>query len=222
MTFRANADSESGRKEAMDHFIGREIPREQREQSRNDFADLINQYGPVVTSYPSWHPLVACGNEGRSPWTTPNENRGYLGLDHTVLLRDAFITCPYGGVDKILKSVEEMNARDPHLSLEAEELDMTLYHPMAKPVLIKYDWGRILNPDGTIPKSLVVPLLLEFEIPAWRTAQVAETWETMRTYILGQPSGQLSSLFVNKETGTLLKKIWNNLIYSGMYGPIKV
>lgn len=202
--------------------MGREIPIPQREQSRSDFEDLLDQYGPVVASYPSWHPLVACGNERRQPWTIPNENRGYRGLDHTILLRDAFITCPYDNEKTVLKSVDEMRRKDSNFLIEAEELEMTLYHPKAKPILVKCHWDKPLYPDGTINKAEVVPLLLEFELPAWRTSEVAETWETMRSYILGQPCGQLSSLFINKETGTLLKKLWNDLIYSGMYGPIKV
>lgn len=222
MAFRANTDSESGKQKALEYLVGREIPAADREKSRLDFESLLAEYGPVVDYYPSWHPLVACGNQDRLPWTMPNENRGYRGLDHTILLRDAFITCPYSGERTVLKSVEELRNKEPSFFIEAEELDMTLYHPMAKPILVKYDWGKRLNIDGTIPKALVVPLLLEFELPAWRNSQCAETWQTMRSYILGQPCGQLSSLFVNKETGTLLKKLWNELIFSGMYGPIKV
>lgn len=76
--------------------------------------------------------------------------------------------------------------------------------------------------DGSIPTSLAVPLLLEIEVPNWRNAEVAETWETMRRYILGQPCGSRSSLFVNQETGQTLKSLWNSLIYTGMFGPIQV
>jgi hypothetical protein len=77
-----------------------------------------------------------------------------------------------------------------------------------------------MEADGTIPKSIAVPLLLEMEVPNWRTAKVAETWETMRPYILGSPRGARSSLFVNQETGQVLKDVWNTLIDTGMFGPI--
>jgi hypothetical protein len=79
----------------------------------------------------------------------------------------------------------------------------------------------LLN-DGTIPKSLAVPLMLEFELPQWRSSEVGETWETMRSYLLGSPHGQSSSLFINKEVGTAMKNVWNSLIYTGMFGPLYV
>jgi hypothetical protein len=73
-----------------------------------------------------------------------------------------------------------------------------------------------------IPSSIAMPLLLEKKIPCWYSAQVAETWETMRPYFLGQPHGSRSSLFVGQETGQAIQKIWNALIYTGMFGPIRV
>lgn len=222
MTFRANEDAASGYQKALNYLVTRYIDPADREKSRADFDSLVDEFGPVVQGYPCWHPLVACGNSEREPWTTPSENSAYRGLDHTIFLRDAFITCPYGGEETVIQSVENLPFDSPY-SIKAERLDMTLYHPQARPILVKCQWDRHhLSPDGTIPKSLAVPLLLEFEVPCWRSAQVAETWETMRPYILGEPSGRLSSLFISKETGTVLKKLWNDLIYSGMYGPIKV
>lgn len=56
----------------------------------------------------------------------------------------------------------------------------------------------------------------------WQTAEVAETWESMRSNFLGKPHGKRSSLFVNQETGQGIKKIWESLINTGMYGPIKI
>lgn len=221
MTFRANVDSESENQKALDYLVGRAFAPEDRAQSRRDFEALVRQHGPVVQSYPCWHPLVACGNHRREPWTMPSQNHAYRGLDHTVLFRDAFLTCPYSGEQEVIEAVMKLTNTSKFL-IEAEELDVKLYHPLAKPILVKYDWGQPLNNDGTLPKALVVPLLLEFELPHWRTYEVAETWETMRNYILGQPSGRLSSLFINKETGTVLKKLWNALVDTGMFGPIKV
>jgi len=76
--------------------------------------------------------------------------------------------------------------------------------------------------DGTIPLSIAMPLILEKEIPAWQWAAVAETWESMRPYFLGRPHGSRSSLFISQETGQGIKQIWNSLINTGMFGPIKV
>lgn len=220
MTFRANESSKSLFQDTQDYLIGRDFPADLRRDAQSQLEDLVQKYGPVVGDYPIWHPLVAACNTERQPWTDPNQNRAYLGLDHVVLFRDAFLVCPYGGADRIIKSVEAM--KDINHYILAEELDVKLYHPDATPVLVYHEWPKPLNNDGTIPKSIAVPLMLEFEIPHWRTSQVGETWETMRRYILGAPHGKSSSLFVNQETGTVMKNIWNSLIYTGMFGPIYV
>jgi hypothetical protein len=50
----------------------------------------------------------------------------------------------------------------------------------------------------------------------------AETWDTMRPYFLGRPHGSRSSLFVNQETGQAIKKVWEALTHTDMFGPIMV
>ena len=220
MAFRANENSQFLIQDAQKYLIGRDFPKELRQQAIEDFEDLVSRYGPVVKGYPTWHPLMAACNAKREPWTHPNDNRAYEGLDHVVLLRDAFLVCPYGGADRIIKSVRAM--QDPNHFILAEELDMKLYHPNATPVLVYHEWRRPLLNDGTIPKSLAVPLMLEFELPHWRSSEVGETWETMRSYLLGSPHGQSSSLFLNKEAGTVMKNVWNSLIYTGMFGSLYV
>ncbi|MBO9471651.1 hypothetical protein J7355_16295 [Endozoicomonas sp. G2_2] len=74
----------------------------------------------------------------------------------------------------------------------------------------------------TVPLRVIMPLLLEKELPNWRWAERGETWESMRLDFLGEPSGRLSSLFVSRESGQAIKKIWNSLINTGMFGDIKV
>lgn len=187
--------------------------------------ELLDQHGPVVQGYPSWHPLVSDVEDPQTPEILPSDRCGYRGLDHTVYLRGGFITCPYDNGVTILKSVEALSARDATKGIAyitAEKIDAQLYHPNATPVLVTCEWQRPLNRDGTIPTALAVPLLLERELPCWRSAQVAETWKTMTPYILGRPCGSRSSLFVNEETGQALKTIWNALINTGMFGPIRV
>lgn len=220
MAFRANEDSQFLIQDAQNYLIGRDFPKEIRQRAIKDFENLVSRCGPVVKGYPTWHPLMAACNATREPWTRPNENRAYEGLDHVLLFRDAFLVCPYGGADRIIQSVQAM--RDPNHYILAEELNVKLYHPDATPVLVYHEWCRPLLKDGTIPKSLAVPLMLEFEVPNWRASEVSEPWETMRSYLLGSPHGQSSSLFINKETGTVMKNVWNSLICTEMFGPLYV
>lgn len=248
MSFRADEKAKEGLDEAMHYLVSR-IPHPDRNKSESKLFDLIEAHGPVVQSYPSWHPIVASfGKAGPndSPKTYPSPDSGYQGLDHTVLLRHAFITCPYSGGEIIFESVEKINSyilsqnerghksaseisraiawQEPIATLSAERIDVPFYMPNATPILVSCNWSRKfrMEYDGTIPKSIAVPLLLETEVPCWRWAEVAETWENMRHYILGAPRGSRSSLFVNQETGQTLKTIWNSLIYTGMFGDIKV
>src|SRR5690606_36083864 len=57
-----------------------------------------------------------------------------------------------------------------------------------------------LEPNGQIPKSLAVPLMVENEIKGWKDSALAERWDTMQPYLLGEPHGARSSLFVSQET----------------------
>lgn len=226
MAFRANEAIETARREAMGKLLGRTIDQAKLEESRAVLSDLIALHGPVVDTYPTWHPLVADNDNRQTPVTLPSQACGYRGLDHTVFLRHGFITCPYDSCDEVIKSVEEIAQRDRTngiASITAEKLDVQLYHSGAVPVFVKCEWHvRDLNRDQSIPSSIAVPLMLERELQAWRDAEVAETWKTMAPYILGRPCGSRSSLFVNEETGQTLKTVYNAIIGTGMFGPVRV
>lgn len=224
MTFRSNEEESNGYDRAIGKLLGRSLDPDKRKAGKEALDAILDKYGPVIDFYPHWHPLVIAGDSSSSPITTPGDRCGYRGLDHTVFLRNGFITCPYGAGEEVMASTNEINALDPSkgvATISAERIDAQLYHPNAEPILITCEWHRPLNRDGTIPTALAVPLLLEKEIPCWRSAQVAETWKTMAPHILGRPCGSRSSLFINQETGQALKTLWNNLINTGMFGPIR-
>ncbi len=107
-------------------------------------------------------------------------------------------------------------------TISAERLDVKFYSESATPILVKCEWAKTLPMDKLIPLSIAIPLLLEKEAPCWEWSQVAETWESMRPYFLGAPRGARSSLFVSQETGQVIKKVWESLIHTGMFGQIKV
>jgi hypothetical protein len=222
MAFRADEAAQRG----YEHVEAYLVPRPQyadesvRAESREALMDIVDELGPVVDTYPTWHPLV-CNHDDRAPVTTPSDRCGYKGLDHTRYFAKGFITCPYGDGQEVIDSVNALPIH-PIAHITAERLDVKLYNPQATPILVKCNWEKPLGMDGMIPLSIAMPLILEQEVPCWRWSQLAETWETMRYYLLGSPHGARSSLFVNQETGQAIKKIWNALIYTGMFGPIKV
>ena len=220
MAFRADEAAQALYDEAMGYLVPRhrDADESQRVRSKHALADIIDQCGPVIDSYPAWHPLV-CNHDRHNPVTSPSDQCGYEGLDHTRTFANGFITCPYDDGQKVLDSVEAFPFH-PVASITAERLDVELYNSNTTPILVRCNWTKPLAMDRTIPLSIAMPLILENEVPCWRWSKVAETWETMRPYFLGTPHGSRSSLFVNQETGQAIKKIWNELIYTGMFGPI--
>jgi hypothetical protein len=220
MAFRSDESAENGYKEA-EAYLTRHIDPSERERSKRALRALSGDIGPVVNCYPTWHPILSGQKNDRYSLTTPNDRCGYRGLDHTRFFARGFITCPYGDGQDVIDSVDQL----PHhgdASIRAERLDVKLYADNATPILVRCDWEHSLENDGMVPLKVALPLILEHELPARRWAEVGETWETMRPYFLGQPHGNRSSHFVSQETGTVIKKVWNELINTGMFGPIKV
>ena len=131
MSFRADAQAQLGREKAIETFITRHLGSE-RDRSEEKLNDLIDCYGPVVSAYPHWHPIVASFPESKAerppfPITLPRRDAGYEGLDHTIYLRNGFITCPYGGEDRIFDSVEALE--DSHVaSIRAERINFPALH----------------------------------------------------------------------------------------------
>lgn len=222
MVFRADEAAQRGYEQVEAYLVPRPQYADQslRARSKEALIDIVDEIGPVVDTYPTWHPLV-CNHDSRHSVTTPSDRCGYKGLDHTRYFAQGFITCPYGDGQEVIDSVLALPPH-PVAHITAERLDVKLYNPEATPILVKCNWEKLLGMDGMVPLSIAMPLILEKEVQCWRWSEVAETWESMRPYFLGSPHGARSSLFVNQETGQAIKKIWNSLIYTGMFGPIKV
>ena len=221
MTFRANESSSNGYEKALQYLIPRDIDQETKSRSRDCIREIVEQCGPIVDSYPDWHPLVT-NHSPRSPVTTPGVLCGYQGLDHRVYFRNGFVTCPYEqAVESVLESVAKLPETDI-ATISAKRLDAVLYNSDAVPILVACEWKKEMLSDGTIPMAIAVPMILQREVPAWEWATRAEPWESMRPYFLGTPSGSRSSLFINQKTGSTIKKIWQLLIETGAFGPIKI
>lgn len=222
MAFRADEAAQNGFDEAQNYLVkARDVGEEIAERSRKKLQEIVDELGPVVAAYPSWHPLVRAHDDPHSPPTSPSDRCGYVGLDHTRLFVNGFITCPYDDGQRVIDSV---NALPQHHAYEitAERLKgVVFYNKNATPILVRCRWKRSLHVGTNIPTATALPMLLETELPTWEWAQVAETWETMRPYFLGRPHGAKSSLFVTQETGQAMKSVWETMIQTGMFGPIR-
>lgn len=222
MAFRANDEIQRGTERAIRYLTPSDGTPAQRADARALVLKLIEEFGPVVDSYPVWHPIVDLKNKypGIRDWarTTPCDDIGYHGLDHTIYLANAIITCPYGhDTQTVLNAVAALSHPDGYF--EAEEIEIPLYNLSATPIFIRFEWLCGLEPSRPIPSSVAIPKMLLKELPNWSTAQCPETWEDMKDYLMGTPAGSRSSLFVTQETGQAMKTIWNTLIKNGVFTP---
>lgn len=219
MPFRADESISDGRYRTEKYLLSHLTPSEQ-EVSKIKLNEIFETLGPVVDWYPTWHPLVRNKVNDLEENLTPNPSCGYHGLDHTRYFANGFITCPYDDGEKVIDSVRNLVQATGVAYIEAERLTEKFYSSSATAILVQCHWIKDLADDGTVPLSIAAPLLIESQLHNWETSQVAETWETMREYFLGRPAGKRSSLIVNQETGQGLKKLWESLIKTGMFGPV--
>ncbi|RWR31311.1 hypothetical protein D2T31_04735 [Sinirhodobacter populi] len=217
--FREHEAIERGFEKARRYLVPRESTPAERKKALEVLHDLIDELGPVVDWYPSWHPLVG-QHDPRSPVRTPSEQCGYKGLDHTVHFAHGFVTCPYHDAEQVISSVASINV--PHgASLSAERIDAPLYNSGTQPVIVRCDWETPLELGKLVPKRVAVGLMLDQEIKNWHWTSLGESWETMRGYFLGEPHGARSSLFVSQDTAMAMKRIWLAIIESGVFGPVR-
>ncbi|GBE71516.1 TPA: hypothetical protein N6Y24_004191 [Escherichia coli] len=116
--FRANEEAEKLKAEAINYFLIKEIApwrkdnidaisETDRKRAEDALSVICTKLGPVVSSYPEWHPVIALGRDKSIPCyrdtqTTPSFPR----LDHTRYMANGIITCPYGDTDELIAAVK--------------------------------------------------------------------------------------------------------------------
>lgn len=221
MAFRADEAAQDGYQQARRALVWSPgVESAQRELADRALEDLIDAHGPVVRGYPTWHPLVP-QFDPRLPVTFPSDRCGYEGLDHTVFFAHAFVSCPYDDGVALIKSVEAMKDH-PFASISAERLDVPFYNSATTTILVRCNWHDTFPERHMVPKRLAVPLMIQEQMRGWHGAQLAERWDTMSPYLLGDPHGARSSLFVTQETAMAMKRVYMAMVESGMFGPMRM
>ncbi|GIU24710.1 hypothetical protein L2719_06955 [Shewanella schlegeliana] len=187
------------------------------EAGREVFNKILIELGNSVERYPNWHPILTLPpHKHQKTASSISELKAYAGIDHTVLFVKGFVTCPYSE-DEANQLVKSVNAIQ---GLFAERLQTPLYSDYAYPVVIQAS-DIELEADGTIRSRDALAWCTQHLVKNAQNAEVAETWWSMRSCILGHPHGSRSSLLVNQHTGGHMRKILEALNNSGMYGPIR-
>lgn len=219
MAFRADEAIQSGFENALRLLVPQGADAQQRKQIREKLEEIVKECGPVVEGYPAWHPFLQEADPHSWSPGTPDNCPSFRNLDHTIYLANGMLTCPYGhGVNELIDSINRLRHSTAYIT--AEKLsNVDMYNKHAVPILIKCSWRDFeFEEDGTIPARAAIGMMLEREIPNWKTAVFCESWEDMRGQLMGYPHGARSSLFVNQHTGQQMKNFWNQLIKTGVLG----
>jgi hypothetical protein len=222
MGFRAAEVAETNLRAAVQHMTQWLKP-EQRAKAERVLREIVEDCGPVVESYPVWHPLVDTGKHTRDRFTDvrPSWENGWSeGIDHAVLMRSGFITSPYRCSADVVAAAEALtNAAKGEMYFTAEVLPKgALYNDAATPVVVRMEMG--LESDGTIERWRATRGVLEWASTRARHAQAyatqcAEPWENLTGMLLGYPNGKRSSLVINEATGNAMRKMVMAINQSG-------
>lgn len=197
--------------EARNYLISPKIPPEKHAASEEVLLQIIKELGPVVESYPSWHPLVSNHASGTHE-TKPGIKTGYQGMDHTRYFVNGFITCPYSEKERELVIDSASNIDNSFAYITAEEINTPFYSSAVNPVLVKCVWDRnYSSSENYVPQHLAMMLMLEHELPFWLEAKCHETWDSVSPYMLGTPHKVRSSLFVNQKTAGLMRSVFESI-----------
>lgn len=184
---------------------------------RRFVEQLIEELGNAVDIYPDWHPiLTAPPRSGSEHVSSLSQIHSYEGIDHTTEFVRGFVTCPYSedGADRLVATAGAVPG------IYARRLDGPLYSDQAYPVVIVAT-NVTLEADGTIRSRDALTWFAQQAAGEAEHSQVGETWWNIRSNLLGVPHGSRSSLFVNQQAGTHMRKILEAMNDSGMFGPIK-
>lgn len=220
MAFRANEVALENKLEAERILLSnlKDLSELERQKSRAYLQEAIDELGPVVDKYPIWHPLIV----DLSKWqfyNMPHREASYPKLDHTVFFVNGFITCPYNAASNYGQDViDAVNAFPPihGVTITAEKAPVTLYNSDTTAVLVKCIWHTASGEGNTLPISAIMPKVLATAVEINKMGHASFSLNDMEPYLLGQPCGKRSSLFVDQNTGLAIKKIWQGLIDSGM------
>lgn len=221
MAFRANDAAMENRKNAERYLLSnlKQLSKQDFDASKQYLNGLMNKMGPVIDSYPIWHPLLV----DKSRWTfyrNPHPENGYLKIDHNVYFRNGFITCPYNATSNFGQDVIDAVDALPVINgikITAKKLPVMLYNSDTTAILVECSWDYSVDKEGNIQWEAIAPLLLATALDIHKKGMKSFSIEEMMDdYLLGKPCGKRSSLFVGQDTGLRINKMWKLILESQM------
>jgi hypothetical protein len=225
MSFRADEDAEENLESTIEYLTDGVKPDGHKYVS-DTIRAIAKMYGPVVRSYPIWHPLV---NNSVSRDLHLGVNATPINVfrtDHTVYFANAVLSTNHGRLNERMLDLMKFTTHEAalfHISRYSG-----LYADGATSALLscRFNDADLSEEDGKVRYAKAstrsaVGMMLQSEVPAWIDAECAEPWNVMRPYLLGEPCGAVSSHFVSEETGVVMRRVWNTLVAAGLWGKDK-
>lgn len=212
-------------KNALERFVYSDsLSEEQMKQNEIKMASLVEAHGMPVEYYPIWHPFkFGMKKFGESVKTNDTINDLFGFLDHSLYFVDAILTCPYGFKDNQIENVINLHHHVEDYSFNCEVLkDCKFYSGNAHSILIKVNIPK--EKDHTIEKTALTRLFLQqINYDLTQNTYCSEKWADMRTSLLGQPCGALSSPFINQKNGVFIRKLFKMIsedaeVFGEIYG----
>ena len=222
MAFRADEAAQDGYERARRILVlSPGVDTNQREQADDRAAGPDRRAWSVVRGYPTWHPLVP-QDEPPDAGSGSQRPLRLSGSGPHDLFRTRIRFLPYGDGSLIIESVEAMEPH-PCATITAERLDVPFYnsaHADPRPLRLARSLSRAAHGAQEARRTADDPARDANVAP--RFHEVGERWDTMRPYLLGDPHGSRSSLFVNQETAKAMKRVYTAMVESGMFGPLRM
>lgn len=183
---------------------------EDREKTVELIDALIEQYGPIVESYPDWHPLrkFDLGPLMHESRAIDAEVRKVY-YDHPLRFRDAMLLAPYNK-----PPLEPLRAECERHDMLVHETSGLYHHKWCKLFVIIAPCSLCADGEKYIPQQGAVAAFIE-SLPhilgkhtPLTAAKCWESWSTMHHTLLGSPCGTRSSLLVDEKTGQAIKRLF--------------
>lgn len=222
MKFRFNESADFGLNKAIQYLTKHPesgMTREEVAKAEDYLRNIVAQIGPVVGEYPVWHPLVSHSCPSIQDYVHVNlkNTEKFDGLDHTVFFAHGFISCPYSrdSVNALIQSIKHLNNQFGY-SIKYSQIPVMLYSKKVTPILVRTNQCYEINGDLTISKRSAAKLFIDKVFQSFDCRYSSGNWEDFSPCVLGTPSGGRSSLFVNQETGQILKTIFTTFVKQGL------
>lgn len=203
--------------EMFSERLTRSLPENAKSAAEEVLDKLDSKFGPFLVAHPIWHPLHKLSASGSS-----FISREEFNIKDDFKLSNAIIYLVRSNPEKLVSHVcglPQMRCARIH----AKALTTKLGYVDVTPVLVTCEWKISATfGDRLYRSSIIAPLLINQVMSERYPSETFASahWDRNRfaELILGFPCGKTSSVIIDKPEGRALKRLWEALLATGMFG----